>query len=191
MSSSNSGPFIYCPYCRTELQSRQIPDGEGPLRRVCPACGFIEWGNSKATAGGVIVDDQNRVLLVRRAVAPSKGLWDIPGGFLEADESPEAGAVRELREETGLDVELAALLGIFMDTYGTPRPQDGWVIHTLNCHYLCRIVGGTLHPADDASEAAWFDAENLPPDLAFPNTGDALQAWQNRLHAVQATSIYE
>ena len=178
----SSGPFLFCPYCRTELLSRQIPDGEGPLRRVCSACGFIEWGNSKPTAGGVIVDDQNRALLVRRAVAPSRGLWDIPGGFLEAGEAPEAGSLRELHEETGLHVELVCLLGVFMDTYGSPCPQDGWVIHTLNFHYLCRVVGGVLAPADDASEAAWFAADDLPDDLAFPNTRDALAAWQQTGH---------
>ena len=173
----SSGPFIFCPYCRADLLAQQVPEGEGPLRRVCPSCGFIEWGNSKATAGGVIVDGENRALLVRRAVVPALGLWDIPGGFLEAGESPEAGAVRELREETGLDIKIVSLLGVFMDTYGTPRP-DGWVIHTLNFHYLCRAVGGVLAPADDASEARWFSTNALPAELAFANTRDALQAWQ-------------
>lgn len=187
----SSGPFLFCPYCQSELAARQIPDGEGPLRRVCSSCGFIEWGSSKPTAGGVIVDDQNRALLVRRAIAPSLGLWDVPGGFLEAGETPEAGAIRELHEETGLHVELVALLGVFTDTYGTPRASDGWVIHTLNCHYLCRIVGGTLAPADDASEAEWFAAHDLPTDLAFPNTRDALEAWQKRLHTLDFVSIYE
>ena len=176
----SSGPFRFCPYCRAELIAKQVPDGEGPLRRVCTACGFIEWGNSKPTAGGVIVDAENRALLVRRAVPPSAGLWDIPGGFLEAGEAPEAGAIRELREETGLDVEIVGLLGVFMDTYGTPQ-SDGWVIHSLNFHYLCRSVGGTLAPADDASEAGWFAADALPDDLAFDNTRDALAAWRKLL----------
>ena len=67
---------------------------------MCESCGFIYWNNSRPTAGGVVEDSQGRVLLGRRGINPSKGLWDLPGGFLEPGEHPEAGFVRELLEES-------------------------------------------------------------------------------------------
>jgi 8-oxo-dGTP diphosphatase len=116
-----------------------------------------------------------RVLLVRRAIEPFYGCWDIPGGFLEAEEHPAAGVVREIEEETGLHIRLMALLGIYVDTYGA---EDEY---TLNIHYLAEVVGGEPHPASDASELAWFAPHELPSDLAFRSDYQALGDWQRVL----------
>lgn len=167
-------PFIYCPLCATTLQTRRIPANDGPERRVCASCGFIQWGNSKATASGIVVEaETGRVLLARRAVEPFKDAWDIPGGFLESGEHPEAGVVRELREETGLVVAVTRFVGVYMDTYGPPPSED-----TLNFYYECRVISGTLGADDDVSEIGWFDPQNPPEPLAFENTRQAFADWQ-------------
>lgn len=165
--------YNFCPKCRTELQTRRIPTPEDAERRVCPACGFIYWNNSRPTAGAVVEDAYGRVLLGRRGINPSKGLWDLPGGFLEPGEHPEAGMRRELEEETGLVVHPVQLLGFYMDRYGDD-PRE----HTLNIFYLCQITGGEARASDDMAELGWFSPEELPDDLAFENVVEALRDWK-------------
>ena len=132
----------------------------------------MAYRNAKPCAG-VLVEQDGQVLLVQRAIAPYKGEWDIPGGFLNEWEHPAEAAVREVREETGLEIELTALLGIFIDRYG---PAD---YNTLNVYYRGRVTGGTLQAADDAAALAWFAPTALPPNMAFPaHEHQVLTAWQ-------------
>jgi 8-oxo-dGTP diphosphatase len=168
-------PFHFCPMCASPLTARRIPAPDGPERRVCSVCRFIQWGNSKPTASGIVVNDAGEILLARRGIEPFKGMWDVPGGFLEAAEHPEAGVVRELREETGLEVTVTRLVGIYMDTYG-PEPCED----TLNVYYECRIVGGELSAADDITEAGWFDPDGLPGPLAFENARRAVDDYREQ-----------
>jgi ADP-ribose pyrophosphatase YjhB (NUDIX family) len=121
------------------------------------------------------VIQDGRVLLVRRAIEPFYGHGDIPGGFLEADEHPAVGVVREIEEETGLRIQLTALRGIYVDTYGA---EDEY---TLNIHYLAEVVSGEPHPASDALELAWFAPHELPSDLAFCSDYRALEDWQRAM----------
>lgn len=102
-----------------------------------------------------------RVLLARRGVEPFKGYWDVPGGFLEAGEHPEDGAIRELREETGLNIRLNGLLGMYMDRYGA---EGAW---TINIYYLAEVIDGTLCVMDDVAALEWFAPEDLPTEFAF------------------------
>jgi len=155
----------FCPACGSPMQVQTI---HGRLRRACPACGWIDWRNAKPCAGALIVRN-GKVLLVRRRIEPFLGYWDIPGGFCEADEHPAETALREAREETGLEIELTGLQGIWMDAYaGHP---------TLNIYYLARPLTRTLHPGDDAGGAAWFAPKALPRRIAFVNGRQALAAW--------------
>jgi ADP-ribose pyrophosphatase YjhB (NUDIX family) len=126
---------------------------------VCTRCGSVAYENAKPCAGALVVRDQ-RVLLVRRGVAPYRGWWDIPGGYLEADEHPEAGARRELREETGLRVRLGRLLGVYLDRHVRPT--------TLNFYYLAAVIGGRERPADEAMALGWFAADEVPRRIAYP-----------------------
>jgi ADP-ribose pyrophosphatase YjhB (NUDIX family) len=161
----------FCPRCRSELRG-------GEQRVECPECGFIAYASSKPTAGALCEDDDGRVLLVRRADEPFKGRWDIPGGFLEEGEHPLEGIRRELREETGLEVEPLDFLGVWMDRYGGDSTAEA----TLNLYWTARVVGGEPQAADDVDALQWFGADELPPpgELAFENVPLVLLAWRAR-----------
>jgi ADP-ribose pyrophosphatase YjhB (NUDIX family) len=158
-----------CPHCGAEL-------GGDAARLACDACGFIVYASSKPTAGALCVDN-GRVLLARRAHPPFEGFWDIPGGFLDEGEDPLDGLRRELREETGLEVEPQRFLGIWMDRYGGDSTAEA----TLNLYWTARVVGGDAAPADDVSELRWFNRDELPaPDeLAFENVPLVLAVWRD------------
>jgi len=98
-----------------------------------------------------VISDPNRgVVLIRRRNPPFEGHWALPGGFVEIGETCEAACRREAREETGLDITVVALLGVYSDPGRDPRG------HTVSPVFLCRVTGGTLAGADDAVEARWF-----------------------------------
>ena len=105
-------------------------------------------------------DRQLKVLLVRRGGEPYKGQWAFPGGFLKMDETAREGALRELREETGVEPSAIGQLGVFSDVDRDPRER----VITIAWYALVKpseVVGG-----DDADEAAWFPVDDLP-SLAF------------------------
>jgi 8-oxo-dGTP diphosphatase len=108
--------------------------------------------------GGVIKDDQGRLLLIKRGHAPGAGLWSLPGGRIEPGETDAEALVREMREETGLTVEPGRLIG---RVQRTSQAEDVLDIRD----YAATVTGGTLRPGDDAAEARWVapgDLESLP-----------------------------
>ncbi len=113
-----------------------------------------------------------QVLLGRRAIEPGRGMWDIPGGFLEPWEHPAEGAAREVAEETGLRVRMASLLAVVMDTY-----HDEF--YTLNVYYLAEVLGGEedMQAADDLVELRWFTPDTLPGEYAFRHCAGVIDAW--------------
>jgi ADP-ribose pyrophosphatase YjhB (NUDIX family) len=125
------------------------------------------------------VTRDGKLLLVRRAIDPWRGCWDIPGGFCEADEHPQQTVVREVREEVGLDVVVTGMLGIWMDVYGAEggaSPADA----TMNCYYHALAMDDAEVTVDraESSEAAWFAPDQLPAELAFPHhSGQVIEAW--------------
>jgi 8-oxo-dGTP diphosphatase len=165
---------MFCSNCAAELPH------EPPVS--CPSCGISHYANPKPCGGALAVDDEGRLLLVRRAHEPFLGRWDIPGGFCEQHEHPAAAAVRELREETGLDAETTGLVGMWIDDYG----DTGDV--TLNVYFTARVTGGAEQrdPAEVA-ELRWFAPADLPGDdeLAFPDHERlVLDAWRAGAGAV-------
>ena len=121
-----------------------------------------------------LVEEQGRVLLGRRAFQPSPGLWDIPGGFLDEDEHPLDGLRRELREETGLEIEPTEFLGMWL------QPYAGRTVLCLT--WLARRTAGRPVAGDDLTELAWFGPDELPsPDeLAFETFVEILSLWRSR-----------
>jgi 8-oxo-dGTP diphosphatase len=150
----------WCPRCRAELRI-------GGRRAACLSCGFVAYANSAPTASAVVIDDRGRILLARRAGEPYAGMWDLPGGFLDEEEHPLDAVVRELREETGLEIEPLELVAIEMDRYGDEDDAEA----TLNLYWTARVLSGEMAPADDVSELSWFAPDELPPDeeIAFRN----------------------
>jgi ADP-ribose pyrophosphatase YjhB (NUDIX family) len=161
----------WCPRCREELRGDES-------RVECGACGFVSYAASKPTAGALVEDRDGRLLLARRAKEPFKGRWDIPGGFLEEGEHPLEGLRRELREETGLDVEPLEFLGVWMDRYGGDSTAEA----TLNLYWTARVQSGEARAADDVDDLRWFERDELPPReaLAFENVPLVLAAWLAR-----------
>jgi ADP-ribose pyrophosphatase YjhB (NUDIX family) len=109
---------------------------------VCSGCGFEEWGNAAPAVEALVVRD-GRALLTRRGIEPYSGLWDLPGGFLEEDEEPLVGLRRELREETGLEVEPGAFLGTAIERY------ERYSVLILT--FLATADGGEPRAADDVA----------------------------------------
>ena len=171
---SEKRSYRFCPVCGGGLLPK--PDMDGHLRLTCTECSFLLYINPKPSGNALVVKD-GKVLLVRRSIQPYKGWWDIPGGFLEGREHPEEGARREVREETGLEVELTGLLGIFVAGNPYGPPEDG----TVNLYYLARPVGGALIAGSDAASTGWFAPDKLPKNIAFRSCREALEAWKASL----------
>jgi ADP-ribose pyrophosphatase YjhB (NUDIX family) len=162
----------FCPRCSAELRPE-------PGSAACPACGSAYYANSEPTACALCVDGDGRILLARRAHPPFAGYWDLPGGFLEEGEHPIDALRRELREETGLDVEPDRFLGAWVDWYTDGSRERATA--TLNLYWTARVLDGRLEAADDVSELRWFAPDELPPSdaLAFTNVALVLDAWRN------------
>ena len=159
----------HCPRCAEPLRQGAVP-GEDHEVLHCTACGLVIYDNPAPTASALVVRD-GALLLARRAREPLAGRWDVPGGFIDPGEHPAETVRRELREETGLDVEVGEPVGIFTDVYG----EGG--VSTLNLFYRARVLGGRERPADDVSELRWFPLDDLPLDgIAFQNGRDAVAA---------------
>jgi mutator protein MutT len=107
--------------------------------------------------GGVVLSDQ-RVLLIRRGKQPLVGRWSIPGGTVESGETLEQALVREMAEETGLEVEPQELLTVFD---WIEREGDRVVFHYVIADYLCRCLSGTARAGSDALEVRWVGPEEL------------------------------
>jgi ADP-ribose pyrophosphatase YjhB (NUDIX family) len=157
--------FRYCPRCATPLED--FPEGVR-VRRRCPACDLTHYHNPVPAAGGIVCRDR-AICLVRRAVEPRKGLWCLPAGFMEYEESAQQCAAREVAEETGLDVETQDLLGVYSG-FDDPRQHAVLVVFWMR-EIACRpAVAG-----DDAEAVAFFRPEEIPADLAFRAHREALR----------------
>lgn len=161
--------FHYCSNCGGKL-----PQGRAFAAQHCPSCGVWQYHNSKPCAEALVMQ-KKRVLLAQRAVEPFKGYWDIPGGFLEAGEDPEKGVRRELAEETGLEIRVTDLLGIYIDSYG----QDNYF--TLNVCYIAEPLGGELRAMDDVAALKWFALDELPNEFAFKHQNQVMKDLKKRI----------
>jgi ADP-ribose pyrophosphatase YjhB (NUDIX family) len=163
--------FPFCSACGAKLQ------GRAPIN--CLACGTHHYVNAKPCAGVLVTDDDGRLLLLRRANEPWLGRWDIPGGFCEIDEHPIATAVREAREECGLEVKVTGFIGMWLDRYPDPADPDR-PSTTLNAYYHARAGAEVGQPdAAETTELGWFEPDALPAEIAFPHHAEAvLAAWR-------------
>jgi ADP-ribose pyrophosphatase YjhB (NUDIX family) len=136
----------------------------------CAHCGYALFVNPRPT-GTVIILRDSSFLAVKRAREPQLGRWDLPGGFCDGWELPADAAVREAREELGVDVELTGFVGMYLGSYDFQAEK----LPVLDCFWRARITAGdiTLDPRE-ATELAWFSVWN-PPALAFTTMDRAIQ----------------
>jgi 8-oxo-dGTP diphosphatase len=153
----------FCHRCAAELP--------GPPPVSCSSCGYELFVNARPTGNVVVVDGTGRFLMTRRARAPHAGRWELPGGFCDGWELPAAAAVREAREELGVEVRLGPFIGMYLGTYHYQHED----LPVLDSFWLAEIVAGeiTLDPAE-ASELSWADIAD-PPPLAFSTMDEAIK----------------
>ncbi len=148
----------FCPRCGTAVT---LAERFGRQREVCPACGWIHFSDPKVAAA-ILLEQNGRVLLVRRVNEPFRGMWTLPAGFVDAHEDPARAAERECLEETGLNVRAIEVLDVIAGREH-PRGADFVIV------YRGELVSGVLEAADDADQAGWFTRDELP-ELAFRAT---------------------
>ncbi len=158
----------YCSSCAAVLEVRE---SNGAMRPVCPSCGRVVYYDPKVAAV-TIIGREGRVLLVRRANQPGYGLWSVPGGYVDRGEVVEEAAVREVREETGLEVEIDRLVGVYSEA-GKP---------VIVAAFSGVERGGELKPGPEALDLGFFALGNLP-NMAFPGDSRILQNWSNGVEA--------
>lgn len=158
--------FQYCMICGSKMRTVFL---DHRIREQCPSCGWVYYPQLKVGAG-VLIEQNDAVLLVRRAIEPWKGLWCLPAGYVEADETPQAAAERETREETGLIVQVGGLTAVY--PFNDDPRGNGLLIL-----YQAEIFGGTLQCSDEASECGYFFATELPTEIAGMAHKQALADW--------------
>ncbi len=157
--------WLFCPLCAGSLTA--VAGGVRCER------GHEHWANP-VPGSQALVERDGRVLLGRRGDDPGRGLWDIPGGFLHEEEHPLEALSRELREETGLEIEPTDFLGVWM------QPYAGRIVLCLT--WLARATGGVVRAGDDLVELRWFGPDELPApaELAFETFVEILSVWRGR-----------
>ncbi len=140
-----------CPYCGGSLTVKYIDDQR---RLVCAKCGKILYMNPVPVVAAVVIR-KNRILLAKRKNLPNIGDWNLPAGFLELNEQPEEGALRELKEETGLRGENPILCCAV-----TQKSRRYGSVVVLG--FIIPRIEGTIIPGDDASDAKFFDLNSIP-----------------------------
>lgn len=156
----------FCPRCAAKLvEAQQF----GKHRPTCPKCDWIFFHDPKVAAA-VLIEQDSRILLVRRAVNPQKGFWTLPAGFIDAGEIPAKAAERECLEETGLYVQVTTLLDV-LPNHEHPRGAN------IIIFYRAEIIKGDLVPGDDVDSADFFPTNQLPP-LAFTTTKQIIDKMQ-------------
>jgi ADP-ribose pyrophosphatase YjhB (NUDIX family) len=159
-------PVNYCQMCGQAMIDQWA---YGRMRRTCPACGFVHFEDPKVAVVS-LVESGPRVLLVQRKMNPGRGLWSLPGGFVDAGEDPREAAIREVVEETGLTVQITGLISVLGGAQDTGSAD---VVIT----YRAVVISGTAVPLDDTDAVLWIAADDPLPELAFDSTRSLLTQW--------------
>jgi 8-oxo-dGTP diphosphatase len=157
----------FCPTCAGALEQRLLKPGD-PERHVCTRCGQVFYQDPKVAVGTIISVSDGRLVLVRRAIEPGYGKWVFPGGYVDRGEEVGAAAIREAKEEAGLDVRLDRLINVYS------YPGRPLVIIV----YAATAVGGELCTDEECLEARLFLPDEIPWDeLAFQSTSEGLREY--------------
>ncbi len=165
----------YCFQCGSKLEVRHM---ELHDREVCPACGWVYYAQLKVGAA-VLIEQDGRLLLLRRSYEPWTGTWMTPAGYVEADEDPRNAAIREVYEETGLEVELGELFDVY---YFDDDPRGNGVTFV----YLAEKISGEIRINGESSIAKYFHWREIPAELSKGAHDKMIMAW--RIKAQQRES---
>ena len=150
-------PFKYCPCCSSS--KFEINNFKS---KKCGDCGFVYYFNSSTATVAFIIDNNGRLLVAKRAFEPAKGTLDLPGGFVDMYESAEEAIIREVKEETGLEINAPKYLHSIPNIY----LYSGFEIHTLDMFFEIKIENvSEIQAADDVSELIWMKREDINPEL--------------------------
>lgn len=164
--------FLYCPRCAVKHDQ----PGQIPFR--CKACQFTLFFGPVAAVGGLVVDQANRLLLVRRARDPGKGKWGLPGGFVDRGEKIEDALRREVYEETRLRLKKIEFLFTFPNQYD----YKGVLSPVIDVFYVCQVEdpGAIQLEASELNEFAWaIPDETYLDQMAFPSNRRAIEVWMD------------
>lgn len=157
----------FCSQCGAPLGECYVPE-ERRERLLCSKCGTVSYLNPFIVAG-VIPEQDKKIVLLKRGIEPAYGAWTFPAGFVELGESVKEGAIRETKEETGLDVSVGELLGIY--SYKN--------VGVVTIVYMGKVMGGSIQTCPESAEVKMFQKDEIPWDqLAFNSTKDALRDWE-------------
>jgi 8-oxo-dGTP diphosphatase len=165
MHPHDERPYSFCPLCGADLELRNLKPTE-PDRLVCVQCGFIFYQDPKVAVATIIRAERDDIVMVKRAIEPGYGKWVIPGGFVDRGEEVLAAAMREAREEAGVEIRIDRLLNV----YSYPGVAPVIIV------YVATMIGGTLVCDDECLEVRFFAPHEIPwNDLAFRSTQEALK----------------
>ncbi|MCY3571670.1 MAG: NUDIX hydrolase [Chloroflexi bacterium] len=152
-------PPMFCPQCAVRLVKTS----------GCDDCGWVNYVDPKVAAVALVSDEHSRLLYVRRNHEPAMYRWSWPSGFVDAGERVEDAAIREVREETGIEVQIDELLGVWSKTGE----------QVIVIAYCARPIGGSLRPGPEALAAAWIptDPDRRRPVPVFPHDEEILRSF--------------
>lgn len=146
--------FKHCPKCGS---SHFIENNF--KSKKCEDCGFVYYFNSSAATVAIIINENKEVLVGTRAFEPAKGTFDLPGGFVDMYETGEEAIAREVNEETGMDVLEIQYLFSIPNEY----EYSGFLVHTLDLFYLCRVASLNYEAQDDVAKLEFIKLSELDP----------------------------
>lgn len=160
-----SSEIIYCQRCASKLDHKEIEDR---IRPYCPSCGAIVFLDPKLAVVALVHID-GKLVLVKRGIGPALGCWSFPAGYVDRGEVVEEAAVREVREETGLVVELDGPIGLYSKTGN----------EMVLAVYSASVTGGELAAGPEVQDVGLFSLTEIPP-LPFPHDYQILEDWRTR-----------
>jgi ADP-ribose pyrophosphatase YjhB (NUDIX family) len=156
--------FRFCPVCGAPLETTRLKMNDPP-RLICSECEFVFYLDPKLVACS-IVEVKNKIVLLKRGIEPEKGKWVIPGGYVDRGEEVVAAALREAKEECGIDIRIKNLQGVYS--------YHGWLEVVIV--YVAEYLSGNLVAGDESVDMKLLSPSEIPWDkLAFRSTEDALR----------------